>query len=106
MDMPAEMATSDMLGLHLEAEGGIEGKNLVFGDANHSVQNSGDAAEADAASTSDQDPKEKKKKNKKIRRAQRAAAEAAKKQQQPDEALKKCTGFCGKRKALSDFNAD
>ena len=106
MDMPAEMANSDMLGLHLEAEGGIEGKNLVFGDANHSVQNSGDAAEADAASTSDQDPKEKKKKNKKIRRAERAAAEAAKKQQQPDEAQKKCTSFCGKRRALSDFNAD
>ena len=102
MDPPPDTAEAEILSLHLEAEGGAEGKNLVLGEASHSVPNSGDAA----ASLSDQDGAEKKKKNKRVRRAERAAAEAAKRKAQPDEAQKKCTGFCGKRKPLSDFNAD
>ena len=102
MDPPPDTAEAEILSLHLEAEGGAEGKNLVLCEASHSVPNSGDAA----ASLFDQDGAEKKKKNKRVRRAERAAAEAAKRKAQPDEAQKKCTGFCGKRKPLSDFNAD
>ena len=48
----------------------------------------------------------KRRKTKKRRRAERAAAEAAKKKEQTDEKFKKCTSYCGRRKALSDFNAD
>ena len=90
-----------MLSLHLEAEGGTEGKSLFFAEPSHSGQKSGDAA---SISDDDDDAHEKKKKNKKRRRAERAAAEAAKKKEQTEEKFKKCTSYCGRRKALSDFN--
>ena len=101
MDLPPQAAASGMLSLHVEAEGGIEGRDLFLGEPSQSGHKSGDAA-----SISGEDATEKKKKNKKRRRAERAAAEAAKKQEAAEETQKKCTGYCGKRKALSQFNAD
>lgn len=103
MDSPVQPAATGMLSLHLEAEGGNVGKSLFLAEPSQSGQKSGDAA-----SVSDEDANEKKKKNKKRRRAERAAAAAAKKEEQPatEDKQKKCTSYCGKRKALSDFNAD
>ena len=81
----------------------MEGKAFFLAEPSQSGQKSGDVA-----SVSEEDANEKKKKNKKRRRAERAAAAAAKKEEQAatEDIQKKCTGYCGKRKALSDFNAD
>ena len=84
MDVPPE-PSSGMLSLHLEAEGGTEGKSLFFAEPSHSGQKSGDAA---SISDDDDDAHEKKKKNKKRRRAERAAAEAAKKKNKQRKSLK------------------
>ena len=103
MDSPVQPPATGMLSLHLEAEGGNGGKSLFLAEPSQSGQKSGDVA-----SVSEEDANEKKKKNKKRRRAERAAAAAAKKEEQAatEDIQKKCTGYCGKRKALSDFNAD
>ena len=84
MDVPLE-PSSGMLSLHLEAEGGTEGKSLFFAEPSHSGQKSGDAA---SISDDDDDAHEKKKKSKKRRRAERAAAEAAKKKNKQRKSLK------------------
>jgi len=60
MDVPLE-PSSGMLSLHLEAEGGTEGKSLFFAEPSHSGQKSGDAA---SISDDDDDAHEKKKKKK------------------------------------------
>lgn len=83
MDLPPQAAASGMLSLHVEAEGGIEGRDLFLGEPSQSGHKSGDAA-----SISGEDATEKKKKNKKRRRAERAAAEAAKKQEAAEETQK------------------
>ena len=60
MDVPPE-PSSGMLSLHLEAEGGTEGKSLFFAEPSHSGQKSGDAA---SISDDDDDAHEKRRKTK------------------------------------------